>query len=66
MKPLLIFALAAAAVSPAHATLDLLVSDPSTQSVRRYDGQTGAYKGNFVASGSGHGGFLHGMKVSGR
>ncbi len=40
-------------LGPVHATRDLLVSDPSTQSVRRFDGQTGAAKGNFVATSAG-------------
>ncbi len=35
------------------ATLDLFVSSEGTSSVKRYDGTTGAYLGDFIASGSG-------------
>lgn len=39
--------------SSAVAASDLLVSSESTNSVKRFDGVTGAYKGDFVASGLG-------------
>lgn len=50
---LLILAVVSLLAATAHAGMDLLVSSPSTQSIRRYDSETGAFKGHFVAPGAG-------------
>lgn len=50
--PLIIF-LTAGLTAGGYASGDLLVTSSLTNSVKRYDGSTGVYKGDFVAPGSG-------------
>ncbi len=50
---LCLLSISALQTNNAHATNDLLVSNPATNSILRFDGATGAAKGHFVAPGTG-------------